>query len=187
MNKLDCLIERMILNWPTVCGSRWDALLVLYVQPGSGFEWINSENGAVIAPVYRMDEPEVARASFFVDIDRRANEPNASVDEIALLRLERQFLLDHLDLIVRKRRHVLHDPGTLPDDLSAQHSNVLTIPDGAETSFRDGALEVIDTILHVLTMAHDGPPRPSSVLTLVAPLAEARARILANQSAGDTP
>lgn len=187
MSKLDQLIERMVLNWPTVCGSRWDALLALYVLPGSGFEWANGEDGYVLAPVYRMDDPEVARASFFVDIDRLADEPYVSTDEIALLRLERQFLLDHLDLIVRKRRHILRDPGTLADDLSVQHSNVLTIPVGVETSFRDGALEVIDTILPVLTKAHDGPPRPSSVFALVTALTETRDRILANQLVGDTP
>lgn len=155
LSKLDALVRSLLLRYPSLFGTRWDVLSHLYLVIGNGYEWSNGE----LVEVFRDERTdEQAAAEFFSDIDKFRTTFAASWDAVderrdTLKRRRRQFQLDNLDLIVHEPRN--DAPGSFNAAkilvyTSLDYSHVFRVPDDAEPSFRDGAVEVLSEVIQGL-------------------------------------
>jgi hypothetical protein len=139
--------------------TRWDALMQIYVTIGNGYDW---HEGQIVSICGGEDRSE---ADFFRDLDECEARTSESLDtafgdqmrefferrvlQNKIARARRQFQLDNLDLLVFESPRSIGrfiSMGSMRS-FAKQYSLVMTIPDDAEKSFKDGALEVIDHIV----------------------------------------
>jgi hypothetical protein len=162
---LDRTVREMLLEYPTLFATRWDALVHLYIVIGNGYEWRPGPDGAELADVCSEPFDETrARARFFRDLDdadaRRAQWRaefgtglHGEDGDARLARARRQFQLDHLDDLVHERRMNTGRLGLTMEtmrQISLTYSAMFTVPDDAEPSFRSGAVEVLRELMPLL-------------------------------------
>lgn len=171
MNKLDTLVRQCLLAYPTLFQTRWHALEHIYVGNGTGYEWESTPDGSVVMSVCggRPFSEKRARRAFFRDCDENEarNEKDRerygdALSELVdlctknatLERRRREFMLEHLDLIVfEDSRYRVHAENVIA---RIYHPRCLNVPDDAEPSFRKGALEVLDALIPALYHAERG-------------------------------
>jgi len=144
--QLDRLVRESILRWPSLFGTRWDVLRHLYLVIGNGYEW----HAGVLRAVCDDGEfsEERCRSRFFRDLDGFVAKFGPDDHDI-LRRARRQFVLDHLDLLVNEPRI---DSGARigAEDvalISLDYSAAFNVPGDAEESFLDGAVEVLGELV----------------------------------------
>tara|TARA_Y100000815_G_scaffold12587_1_gene11166 strand:+ start:51 stop:1016 length:966 start_codon:yes stop_codon:yes gene_type:complete len=157
MNELDQTIRKMMLSYPLIFPTRAAVLQQLFCCNGNGLEWEGGRltgRGAMSAD---FDE-EKAKSEFFSDIDKRQRDLKDIVGDEdyratrdatqRIDRARRQFQLDNLDdLVISTDGEGFSDGHALLRGYYKPGWCGMNIPDDAENSFRDGAIEALSEAL----------------------------------------
>ncbi len=150
MNKLNVLIKQMMLSYPSLYPSRWEALIAIYCRSTS-FDW--NKAGEIVHihdDVWDMSKP-VTLENFL---------STAGTD---LERIQLTLCFNNIDVFVEASDAHTSPEGIIRVNASVlalcestlgltQYATILNIPTNAEESFLAGAIEVADRLSIALSV-----------------------------------